>query len=820
MFLYFGIALVSAASLAFEITLTRIFAIAQGYHFGFLAISLALLGFGASGTALALRPAFARDAVMPRLARFSLAFSISLVACYLTINYLPFDSYRIAFERAQLIYLALYYLALVAPFFLGGLALGLPLAAFPGCTARVYAANLTGSAIGCVGALAALTIFDGPGAVIVAALLAALGALAFAVEDRRTPVAPDEHRTINSSAVIRAHPRPIVMLSIALIFLWVALLFAPPPTFDLQISPYKGLSQLMRLPDARPIFSGWNAFSRVEVVASSTVRSAPGLSLTYRGDLPAQRALFQDAESISPLADSAPSALLDALPITLAYRLRPHARALILKPGGGLEMLAALDAGAREIILIEENPLVAQAARAYAPHAFGDSRVRVVTDGARGYIARTPERFDIVQIALSDSFRPVTAGAYALGENYIYTREAFRDYLNHLNDDGILVMSRWLQLPPSEEIRGGALAISALEEQVASSTVGGQPPTLSAIEGSAVVDHILALRSFSTLVLLVKRAPFTAREIESARAFAEQRQFDWVARPGIRAEETNRFNVLQENEYFNAFQQLLDRERRAAFLENYAYDITPPTDDRPFFFHFFKLDQTPRVIQLMGKLWQPFGGSGYLILFALLALSTVASGALIVAPLWRKETLGKPKELKELGFFAWLGIGFLCVEIPLIQRFILFLDQPVHAFATVLFGLLLASGAGSLASARVSARGALAALVVAVLAYPLVLPLIFQAFLGHAFALRVLVSLVLLAPMGFLMGIPFPSGIARLNETAPKLVPLAWGINGCASVLSSILATMGALTWGFSWVMLAGAGAYAMAILSASRAKT
>jgi len=135
------------------------------------------------------------------------------------------------------------------------------------------------------------------------------------------------------------------------------------------------------------------------------------------------------------------------------------------------------------------------------------------------------------------------------------------------------------------------------------------------------------------MLLLVKRTPFTAREIEIARAFAEQRQFDWVARPGLQIEEANRFNVLRENEYYNAFQQLLDRERRAAFLANYAYDITPPTDDRPFFFHFFKWEQTPQVLQLMGKTWQPFGGSGYLILFALLALSVVVSGVLIVVPL-------------------------------------------------------------------------------------------------------------------------------------------------------------------------------------------
>ena len=838
MFLLLGIALASAAGLAFEITLTRIFAIAQGYHFGFLAISLALLGFGASGTALALRPALARARVMPRLARLAFAFSISLVASYLAINYLPFDSYRVAFERAQLFYLALYYLALVAPFFLGGIILGVPLAAFPERTARVYAANLAGSGLGCVAALAALTLCGGPGAVISAALLAALGALAFAAAS----VIASEPKQSPSNLGIASSRKTLLTMTCsasALIFLWSTLLIAPPPLFDMQISPYKGLSQLLRLPDARRVFSAWNAFARVEVVESSAVRSAPGLSLTYRGDLPAQRALFQDAESMSPLTDSAPTALLDALPVTLAYRLRPNARALILKPGGGLEVLVALNAGAREIVAVEENPLITQAAQEYAPHAFGDPRVRVVTEGARSFVARSRDKFDIVHLALSDPFRPVTAGAYALGENYLFTRDAFRDYLNHLNDDGILVVSRWLQLPPTEEVRAGALAIAALESSE-QSTVNSE-------------ECVLALRSFSTMLLLVKRTPFTAREIEIARAFAEQRQFDWVALPGLQIEEANRFNVLRENEYYNAFQRLLDRDRRAAFLVNYAYDVTPPTDDRPFFFHFFKWEQTPQVLQLMGKLWQPFGGSGYLILFGLLALSVVVSGILILVPLIRTDGLSLRGAIlsgarrsrriatkqspnpdggiatsqttllamtRELLYFACLGVGFLFVEIPLIQRFILFLDYPVYAFATVLFALLIASGAGSWVSARVSPRGALAGLVAAILVYPLLSPFVFQTFLGDSLAVRATVSLVFLAPLGFLMGIPFPQGIARLNENAPNLVPLAWGINGCASVVSSILATLGAMTWGLSWVMIAGAGAYALALVSASRAKT
>jgi hypothetical protein len=281
----------------------------------------------------------------------------------------------------------------------------------------------------------------------------------------------------------------------------------------------------------------------------------------------------------------------------------------------------------------------------------------------------------------------------------------------------------------------------------------------------------------------------------------------------MRANETNRFNVLREDEYARVLRQLLDSNQRAQLLATHPYDITPTSDDRPFFFHFFRWEQVPQVVQLLGKLWQPFGGSGFLILIVLLALSVVISAALILLPLWALRRASGPPD--HLVYLACLGIGFLLIEIPLIQRFILFLDQPVYAFATVLFTLLIASGIGSYWSARLPLRTTLVALVVTAIALPGLLPFVFQRLIGEAFIVRALVSFMLLAPLGSLMGIPFPKGLALLKDRAPYVIPLAWGVNGCASVISSILATLGAMSFGFSAVSLAGAGAYAMALVLA-----
>ena len=372
-------------------------------------------------------------------------------------------------------------------------------------------------------------------------------------------------------------------------------------------------------------------------------------------------------------------------------------------------------------------------------------------------------------------------------------------------------MSRWLQTPPSESLRAGALAVTALEK------VGFSQPEL----------RLVAIRSWSTLLLLVKNGEFTAGEIEAVKDFCRQRQFDLVYYPGIRETEANRYNVYPEPLYYRGFQDLLFGDR-ARFYADYAYDVSPTSDDRPFFFHFFKWSQTPEILQTFGKIWQPFGGSGYFVLVALLILASLASAILILLPLLfrRKVTLPpdsfgyaqdkrqirRPNRWRVFAYFAALGLGYLFVEIPLMQHFILFLGHPIYAFAAVLFAILLFSGLGSMVSARLSLPRTLVVLIGAIIVYPLVLPFVFRLLLGQSLGLRLLVSILSLAPLGFLMGVPFPKGIEIVGGQAPDLVPWAWGINGCTSVLASILSAMLAISFGFSRVLVGASVAYLAAL--------
>lgn len=810
--LYAGIFLISAATLFFELTLTRLFAVTQWYHFAFISISVALLGFGASGTWLTLHPVEPDNAqqqgshglsrqdhtVMGRLATNACLFSCSIFVAYLALNYVPFDSYRIALEQRQLLYLALYYSALILPFFFAGVCIGLSLAAWAKQANALYAANLAGSALGSLLVLALVPPLGGTGAVITASLMGLVAAFIFHLGATPLPRSWEEF----------AHWPVPSFLYPALLLILLALLLHPPAWIDLRLSPYKTLSISLLFPEARLVFSRWNAFSRVDVVESAGIHSAPGLSLTFTEDLPKQSGLLVDGGNLSPITciqNPKDEQFLQYLPTALAYLLRPRARALVIEPRGGLDILTGLHHGASSVVALESNPLVVQAVRQQA-HGCGTAvydnpLVRVIFEEARSYLRRSREEFDIVQLCLSDTYQPVISGAYSLSECYAYTVEAFTEYLNHLREEGILVITRWVQSPPTEELRACALVAEALRR------CGVEDPS----------QQVIAFRSWSTATILAKRTPFRSDEIEQLREFCTTRNFDVIYYTGIAAEETNRYNVLRDTAHYDTFSHVLSGRELQGFFRQYPYEVSPPRDDRPFFFHYFKWSQMPAILKGLGKTWQPFGGSGFLILVVLLVLAILLSTVLILLPLLLRPRvrLMAPMSLRPafsyLLYFACLGLGFLFVEMPLLQQFILFLGQPAYSFSLVLFSILLFSGLGSYVSGRFPLLRILPLLAVVVLVYPFFLSRLFTLAIGWSLPARLAVAALSLGPLGFLLGQPMPGGIRLLERQAPQWIPWAWAVNGFASVISSIVAVMGAVSYGFLGILIAGAGMYFLA---------
>jgi hypothetical protein len=503
-------------------------------------------------------------------------------------------------------------------------------------------------------------------------------------------------------------------------------------------------------------------------------------------------------------------ALADYLPLGLAYRLRPGGRTLVLSAGTGLDVLMALASGAEQVTAVEENGRIIEIMRgAYGDVSGGlysDPRVKVIDESGRVFARQEGgEQFDLTVVALTDPHRPVTSGAYSLTEEYVYTVEALEEYLRTLDDDGLLVVTRWIQTPPSESARTFATLAAAL-----------------ARSDRDAAQHLIAFRSLRTMTMLAGARPFTPAELQTVRSFLSDRGFDVVYLPGVQTDELNRFNVMAKADYYNLFTDILNRPQET--FAAYRFDIRPTTDNYPFFFHYFKWRQTPEILARLGQTWQPFGGSGFFVLVALLLLVSGAAFIFIVGPLLFKVRSGAARETgipfwrwRVFLYFAALGLAFLFVEMPLAQQYILILGKPVIALAVIIFAVLLFSGIGSLTSRRWSLSAALCILILLVAVYPFVLKGLSNLALPWPEWARIVLSVLTLAPLGYLMGLPFATGLRVVERHDSTLVPWAWAINGSFSVISSVLAVMIALTWGFATVLWLGAAVYGLALVAFGR---
>ncbi|MFQ5761191.1 MAG: SAM-dependent methyltransferase, partial [Acidiferrobacterales bacterium] len=412
---------------------------------------------------------------------------------------------------------------------------------------------------------------------------------------------------------------------------------------------------------------------------------------------------------------------------------------------------------------------------------------------------------DLIHVALLDSFGATNAGVHALSESYIYTVEALQAYLDHLTPGGLLAITRWLKLPPRDSLKLFGTAIDALAR------TGVAAPE----------QHLALIRSWNTSTLLVKNGRLTEADVVAVRDFCERRSFDVTYYPGMERSEANRFNLLDEAYLFEGATALLSGAR-PDFLDRYKFHITPATDDKPHFFHFFKWRSLPELLAL------PQGGRGslvewgYLILVATIAQALIVGIVLILVPLWVTKRTRRTRTGSRMGlYFCALGLAFIFIEIAFIQKFILFLNHPLYAIAVVLSGFLVFAGLGSGYSGQLARRlenttlppiaAAAAGIVVISLIYVVLLPEVSPRLVALPDAAKITASLGLIAPLAFCMGMPFPLGLAKLAAHDPDFIPWAWGINGFASVVSAALATLLAIHFGFTAVVVLALVLYVLA---------
>jgi spermidine synthase len=566
-------------------------------------------------------------------------------------------------------------------------------------------------------------------------------------------------------------------------------------------------------PGTRILTQRWTPLGLLTVVESPDIpfRHAPGLSLGATAEPPSQLGVFTDAESLTAITRF--TGELDALAylaqqtMALPYDLLERPRTLILGAGGGADVLRALYHGAAHIDAVELNPelakLVQEDFAGFAGGIYGRADVTLHAAEARSFVEGSRgQRWDLIEVALLDSYTAAAAGVLVLGESALYTVEALRAYYRHLAPGGLLAITRWLRSPPRDPIKLFATAVMALER------LGIERPG----------DQLAMIHGWDTATLLVKSGRFTTSEVEAIRAFAAARSFDVAWYPGMPEREANRFNRLPEPSLYRTATVLLGPDSEQ-FFEDYKFHVVPATDDQPYFFRFFKWKLLPELwaARAQGGLTQ--ADTGYLVVLATLAQSAAASLVLILLPLTVLRPI--PHRHRVIGrwrvaiYFMALGFGFIFIEIAFIQRFTLFLGHPLAAVAVVLAAFLVFAGFGSGVSQRFSERRrfavAIAAASIVGIAglYLLALPFIFLSLIALPLLAKAAIATCLIAPLGFAMGLPFPLGLGQVAAEAPGLVPWAWGINGCASVVGAVLASILAMHLGFTVVVCLALALYA-----------
>ena len=796
-----AVALLSAATLGYEVLLTRLLAIVQWHHFAFLVISIALLGFGASGAFLVVAGHRLRIPAGPFLAISALAFAITAPACFAIAQRLPFNVLELPWSLRPLGWLLVIEILLAIPFFIAAVGIGRTLIVFGDRLARVYAADLAGAGGGAVLAVGLLSWFPAEraldGLVVVAALAGGM-------------------------AAGRARPRTrwAVLAPAAVILVYLS----PPMSgtafwHDLRISQFKPLPQALRVNGATLGETRSGPLGVVSAVENEKVplRWAPGLSLLARAPVPEQVALFVDGDG--PIAiprsrpTAAPPAYLGDLPSALPYHLLQGPRVLVLGAGGGAPVLQALGGEARGVDAVELQPAVAALARdryrRFSGGALTHPTVRLHVGDPRAFVeAARGEKYDLIQM---DALGASPSGIHALRAERLLTVESMRTTLARLAPRGLVAITGWSELPP----RSGPRLLATLLEALAAEGIG------------PAGEHLAWIRSWNTYTLVASRAPLSLAQVAAVRAFARARAFDLVHVPGMEADEANRYNVMEHPWLREAAVRLLGPERED-YIRGYKFDIRPATDDRPYLWSFFRWAHAPEILSLSREGGIGLLAIGYLALPAALVQAMVASAAFILLPLLfirrRSGSSGEARRGAALaGFFA-LGLAFLMMEIAFISRFTVILSHPLHALVVVLAAFLVFAGIGSWLAGRRSrgdgGHGSVilpAAGIVALAAiYVAVLPDLTSALLGAAPPVKIASAAALVAPLATLMGMPFPRALARLRRLDPGLVPWAWGVNGCASVTGAVLATGLAIHLGQTFVIGSAALLYAAAALALS----
>ena len=780
---YAGLFLITLTTLMYEILLTRIFSVTMWYHLAFMAISVAMFGMTAGAIIVYLLPAYFNDEKSQyRLGLFSLLYGVAIPLCFLAQLAIPFVATR------SVGVVSLTYLVTSIPFVFSGICVSVALTRFPRQLSTLYAADLSGAAIGCILLIYLLKVIDGPSAMIALACVACLAAVFF--------YSPQNRRSC--------------ITAVAFTLLFACLTVANAVSIShgypgLRITWAKGAFE------SKPAYERWNSFSRIRIATGEN--STPfgwGLSTVKKFQITPGNQLQLEIDSAALTVLSRFNGNENELEYlkydvtNIAHYLKSNARVLVIGVGGGRDILSALAFHQKSVVGVEINGNILNALNRdfgdFTGHLDRNPKITFVNDEGRAYLSRDPGQFDIIQASLIDTWAATSAGAFALSENALYTLEAWELFFKRLSSNGIVTFSRWYtRRGPLEMFRLTALASGALVKS------GIKNPR----------DHIVIVKNVDEGVgtLLMSKAPFSENDLKTLENVTNQLRFEIVLSPKYSQDP-----VLERVASPDVFE----------FTDGLAVDISPPTDDRPFFFNTTRIGRAIHGSLPNFQINRVFGDAvlilGYLLLFVVLL--TVAC---ILLPLFLTRKKGSLEGAGPLvAFFAAIGFGFMLIEISQMQRLIIFLGHPTYSLSALLFSLLLSSGIGSYWTSGVNAedmvslktRGGrfLIILLGVLVIFGFLAPRIVLAFAESSVSARIFVATVMLFPIGFFMGMAFPLGMKLASIRGSELTPWLWGINGATSVCASVVAVVFAMALGISATFWIGFCCYGAAFLAFSSA--
>jgi hypothetical protein len=761
--IYFGVAVTTLASLLLELSLTRIFSVVFYYHFAFLAISIALFGLGAGGVFSYVVAAWP-GGLYRKLGILALADAVAVVSA------LEFVLTRKG--QLQTLDVTLVYFVCALPFFFSGTVVSLAISDTIERVDRVYFFDLIGAAGGCAVLVPLLNWIGGPNTLIVSAVLLAISAAVW----------------FNVARLIRGR-----VIGVALALLLVALITVNSKTDLIDLHYAKGQ------PLKNEEFTKWNSFSRIALTKEPGSETR---NIIIDGDAETGVANFNFAR-LSPeekhyLAYHGPG---------LPYILRPAAKTLVIGPGGGWDISRALASGSKDVTGVEINPIIAtvimrQKFPQYSQNLYFRPDVHIVVEDGRSFVRRSQEKYQVLQATLVDTWASTAAGAFALSENNLYTTNAFVDYLKHLTDDGIMAFTRWGFDPPRESLRVVALAKAALAqlgEHDAARHVMVLREDLQKLNGWGAQDTIV-----------ISRKPFSDADVSNIRQALSIGNMEGIYLPGASNP--------------SAFRELLLTTNPRKFFASYKFDVRPVTDDRPFFFYTVQPKDIWRFISSASRESADYKiNRAVPLLFGLVAVSIVATLIVLSLPpvLLGHRLPREPGAIRALVYFLSIGAGYILIQVALIQKFVLFLGHPTYALTVIIFSMLISSGIGSYFSRRIvqsslaRLSGVFIFIAAAISLLAVIITPITEGGVALPFPVKVLISVLLIAPVALAMGVPFPSGLSRLEQIMPQNVRWAWATNAAASVLGSAGAIVIAIYFGLEKTLIIGGLFYVAALLSA-----